>query len=390
MITEEKLESLTGFIRGLDTSSSGVVTGNIKDFGEQKSLEDRISREIGGNVGVSVNKENKFKERALTECEKEWVDKKNYYLDINNNVEKVDLGLKTNNQDFSTFEKELASQFFALSQYNMLAERKQLIKDVVEINGSVTYSVEKEGKNFERYGFDKDSVFNAVMHNSSMSDDKKIEVPRPKLKKMSFMDKVKKRFTGKSEVEEYNKKIQKQYDEFTGKVEKLFSGIDLGYISRSINQISDLEKVGDSIEDLRAYSAIDFNKRLKDYLEAKRYEAVKNSVVRDFNEQHKDEFAEVKGIRQERIEEAKLAKATAVVDKISDGQFRDVDVAKDDAGKKKETEERYEARKYLKDRGLLQSKLEQLRGLGQLSSKPVVKREMSKDMVRQVSQGGRQ
>ena len=81
MITEEKLESLTGFIRGLDTSSSGVVTGNIKDFGEQKSLEDRISREIGGNVGVSVNKENKFKERALTECEKEWVDKKNYYLD---------------------------------------------------------------------------------------------------------------------------------------------------------------------------------------------------------------------------------------------------------------------------------------------------------------------
>ena len=61
-----------------------------------------------------------------------------------------------------------------------------------------------------------------------------------------------------------------------------------------------------------------------------------------------------------------------------DPQFRDTDVAKDDAGKTEEAKQRYYARKILKDRGLLPQ-----------AGKPVVKREVSKDMIRQSVQGGR-
>lgn len=96
---------------------------------------------------------------------------------------------------------------------------------------------------------------------------------------------------------------------------------------------------------------------------------MKNQDYRHKIENEKKNHEEKKAVEQ----------AEKVVNKISDNQFRDVDVAKDSKGKEATAKERYLARKILKDRGLLQSK-----------SQSSVKTAISKDMSRRFSQGGRQ
>ncbi len=375
MISKEQLVSATNYIRNVDID---VVTGDMGDLDSQKRLKDRISYEVGGSVKVSEGKDIELKERAQKECEALWAERKNYYLDLNNDVGGVDLGLKYYERDFSKYEEELALKLYGLDQYNKIAERRQLVEDISAHKDETTSFMVKERGKYERYGFDKESVYSAIVGNLAKSDDKKIDVPKPKLKKMSFMDKMKKRLTGKCQVEEDNKRIQRQYDEFTENLQKLFSGVDVGYIGDSAARLGDLEKFKD-VGEIRDREAIDLNRRLKEYIEAKRYEAIKRSAVNNFNEQHKDEFAEIKEIRVKRERDAELVKAKRVVAEISNPQFRDVDVAKDDAGKAEVAEKRYLARKILKDRGLLSQ-----------PNKPTVKREVSKDMVRQVAQSSRQ
>lgn len=374
MIAKEQLVTATNYIRGADVD---IVTGYMSDLDAQKRLKDRISYEVGGSIKVSEGKDAALQERAQKECEALWVERKNFYLDLNNDVETAELGLKYYDHDFSKYEEELASKLYGLDQYNKIAERRQLVEDICVHKDEPTSFMVREGKKYERYGFDKESVYSAIVDNLGKSDDRKIDIPKPKLKKLSFIDKMKKRLTGKCQVEEDNKRTQRQYDEFTGNLQKLFSGVDIGCIGGSVARLGDLEKFKDG--EFRDREAIDLNRRLKEYIEAKRYEDIKRSAMNAFNEKHQDEFAEIKGIRVKRERDAELVKAKRVVAEISNPQFRDVDVAKDDAGKAEVAEKRYLARKILKDRGLLSQ-----------PNKPTVKREVSKDMVRQVAQSSRQ
>ena len=283
MISKEQLVSATNYIRNVDID---VVTGDMGDLDSQKRLKDRISYEVGGSVKVSEGKDIELKERAQKECEALWAERKNYYLDLNNDVGGVDLGLKYYERDFSKYEEELASKLYGLDQYNKIAERRQLVEDICAHKDEPTSFMVKEGKKYERYGFDKESVYSAIVDNLGKSDDKKVDIPKPRLKKLSFVDKMKRRLTGKCQVEEDNKRIQRQYDEFTGNLQKLFSGVDIGCIGGSVARLGDLEKFKDG--EFRDREAIDLNRRLKEYIEAKRYEDIKRSAMNAFNEKHQD------------------------------------------------------------------------------------------------------
>lgn len=386
MIDEKELATKTDFIRNVGNGNQDFVLGFVGDNESQKKLENEIVLRIGGTLRVKGDTDNNLKDKAQKECEAEWKEKVSSYLDVDNNINanKADLLLKHTPRDFKGYEDELAKRLYGIEQYGKAVEKKQLAEEIFNSKDERTLYTVKEGKNFEQYGFNKEEVYNAIAINAINSKDNQVKVPTPKLRKLSFADKMKKRLTGKCQADEDNKKIQKQYDEFMGKAQQLFSGIDWGNIGLNVTQLNDLEKFKD-VDKIRDAEVVDFHSRMKDYVEARRYETLKDVAIYDFNEKNKEEVLKIEEIRKQkeeqkkqREEEAKLTRAAEIVNKISDGQFRDVDVAKDDAGKTEEAKQRYYARKILKDRGLLPQ-----------AGKPVVKREVSKDMIRQSVQGGR-
>ena len=119
-----------------------------------------------------------------------------------------------------------------------------------------------------------------------------------------------------------------------------------------------------------------FNRDLWEYKMAKEEDRIEKKVVYEFNQKNQDEVSKVVELRKQKEIEKKnheekkaVEQAEKVVNKISDNQFRDVDVAKDSKGKEATAKERYLARKILKDRGLLQSK-------SQSSVKTAISKEM--------------
>ncbi len=168
-----------------------------------------------------------------------------------------------------------------------------------------------------------------------------------------------------------NMKNKERFDKFASSLYKLHSEASLYGIMDSVvkkGDFSDFDKLLEAAKErVKKDIEIDSRRFCRTQVQLEAY----NMAVCNINEGRKDDLVE------------KMA------DRF-DPQFRDTDVAKDDVGKRKEAENRYAARKILKDRGAFSDKLQTLRGLNKTAAKPVVKCEISKDMSRRFSQGGRQ
>lgn len=348
--TRKEVELKAEAFRTLNIYGIGFQTFGLR--GEEKDrLEKEIASKVGSRIGYSDDERKELTVSEENRLKSDWHRRKEDYLEAGN--EDRLMIPERSSIDRSSAEESLAWKSFAIEQYNDLANKKTLAKEIFASKDEQTeFSVEAGKK--ETYGFNQEKMFEIMLENCKLPKSDQKSLPKPTLKKLSFAEKIKKRFTGKSKTDDENNKIMQQYNRFVKNVDKLLENYNGAYIDsvyelRSLNDLADFEKY----EEVRNREIVSYNGMLNDYSKSKIGTDCYNVAVRRFNESNKENVSQVKAERQQILEQRKVEGAQQKVDEISDPQFRDTEVRKTDGEKTKEAQDRYLARKILKDRGLL-------------------------------------
>ena len=341
-------------------------------------IENEISLRLGGkkNFEMSLEERAAVEQRKVEKCKNSWRKMVDSYLDLANEpIENLDVKFKP--YDFKEWEAQLGKELYIVTESQTAVGKLGVAQELLNEQNEKTRYSEQKGKNtWMQYGFDKEAVFNAMMSNAGKAKEEQIAIPQPRLRELSLRDKIKKRFTGKCQVDEDNKKIQAQYNRFVAQVQQLSEGWDFNCCPCAPTTFDRLDEFIKTAEKGFEQKLVAFNRDLWEYKMAKEEDRIEKKVVYEFNQKNQDEVSKVVELRKQKEIEKKnheekkaVEQAEKVVNKISDNQFRDVDVAKDSKGKEATAKERYLARKILKDRGLLQSK-------SQSSVKTAISKEM--------------
>lgn len=364
MTEDEALRKEAETRKEVDLRAESLRTQNIYDFstgfqtfglrGEEKDrLEKEIASKVGSHIGYSDDEIKEVTVSAEERIKSEWRRRKEDYLE-NGNEDRLVVE-ENSPYDGSEYTNQLARQGLAIEQYGLLAGKEALAKEIFASKDEQTEFPVKAGEK-ETYGFNKEKMFEIMLKNCQLpkSDQKSVsDLPKPTLKKLSFAEKIKKRFTGKSKTDDENRKIMQQYDAFVKNVDKLLENYNPTYIERDkLNSLDDLAKFGD-YKRLRDSEIVSYNRGMSLYIKAKIENDRYNVAARRFNENNKENVSQVKAERQQILEQRKVEGAQQKVDEMSNPQFRDTEVRKTDDEKTKEAQDRYLARKILKDRGLL-------------------------------------
>lgn len=355
--TRKEVELEAETFRTLNIYGIGFQTFGLR--GEEKDrLEQEIASKVGSHIGYSDDEIKEVTASAEERITSKWHRRKEDYLEAGNEDRLVIP--ERSSIDLSSEEESLAWKSLAIRQYNDLANKKTLAKEIFASKDEQTeFPIEAGSK--ETYGFNKEKMFEIMLENCQLpkSDQKSVsDLPKPALKKLSFAEKLKKRFTGKSKTDDENKKIMQQYDHFVKNVSELLEGYDGARFVhrddrlRSLNDLADFERY----EGLRNNGIVKYNELLDRYCKNRVRLDCYNVAAKRFNKNHKEAVSQLKAERQQieaEKEQRKVEGAQQKVDKISDPQFRDTEVRKTDFEKTNEARDRYVARKILKDRGLL-------------------------------------
>lgn len=352
--TRKEVDLRAEFLRTQDIYGFGTGFQTFGLRGEEKDrLEKEIASKVGSHIGYSDDEIKEVTVSAEERIKSEWRRRKEDYLE-DGNENRLMIGECSPN--FSEKEERLSGQILTIKQYDNLANKKTLAKEIFASKDEQTEFPVMAGKK-ETYGFNKEKMFEIMLENCklSKSDQKSVsDLPKPALKKLSFAEKIKKRFTGKSKTDDENKKIMQQYDAFVKSVDKLLENYNPAHIDsvfelRSLNDLAKFERY----EEMRNREIVNYNEMLNDYSKSKIGIDCYNVGARRFNENNKENVSQVIAERQQKLEQQKVEGAQQKVGEISNPQFRDTEVRKTDDEKNKEAQDRYWARKILKDRGLL-------------------------------------
>ncbi len=341
-------------LRELDVySNTGFRTFGLRGE-ERELLEKEIASKVGSRVGYSDDEIKKLTASEEKSLKNAWYRREHEYLRTGSDVF---LTYELSNYVGRQETEDLGGLSISIDLCDYLASKKTLAKEIFASKDEQTKFYERRGKNLYgyEYGFDKEEIFKIMEENCCLCKSDRKDIPKPVLKKLSFAEKLKKRFTGKSKTDDENKKIMQQYDRFVENVSELLDGYDGARLShrddrpRSLNDLANFERY----ERLRDIGIVKYNELLDSYCKKRVELDCYNIAAKRFNENNKEAVSRLKAERQQILEQRKVEGAQQKVDEISDPQFRDTEVRKTDGEKTKEAQDRYLARKILKDRGLL-------------------------------------
>ena len=191
-------------------------------------IENEISLRLGGkkNFEMSLEERTAVEQRKVEKCKNSWRKMVDSYLDLANEpIENLDVKFKP--YDFKEWEAQLGKEPYIVTESQTAVGKLGVAQELLNEQNEKTRYSEQKGKNtWMQYGFDKEAVFNAMMSNVGKAKEEQIAIPQPRLRELSLRDKIKKRFTGKCQVDEDNKKIQAQYNRFVAQVQQLSEGWD--------------------------------------------------------------------------------------------------------------------------------------------------------------------
>ena len=132
---------------------------------------------------------------------------------------------------------------------DILASREERLENAGDWSRDCTIAANKENMENGKYLIDNqskvpDGLYEAMIEQAK-NPDKKIELPQPKLQKLSLMDKIKMKFGKKSKVDEENKKKLKDYEEFKKVAQEFISKNPLAksHFPKLINLSQDMDKI---------------------------------------------------------------------------------------------------------------------------------------------------